>query len=395
MRILVISQYFWPENFRINELCKHLAKKNKLTVLTSKPTYPNSKLFEKTRNLKKFESIKIIRLPTYLRDQSNFSIILNYLSFIIFSVIYSIKFIFNSNFDKILVFGTSPPSGLLAAHIIRIFKKIPVYYWILDLWPETLNSVGFSKRNLIFIILEKFMNYSYSKCKFIFCQSKSIQSLISKKIRNKKKAIYFPSWSENLPLHKNQKLNKLINKRDFNIMFTGNIGQSQDFESVVNAAKILEEYRNIKWIIVGEGRFLYKLKLLINKKNLEKKFIFLGSQKLKYIKYLSSLSSCLLICLKKNKIFSITVPGKLSNYMECKKPILGMISGETKEIIEMSKSGYCCDAGDYKTFSKNILKLNKKTINQQLKIGYNGYIYSKKFFNKKILFRKFEKHLLI
>ncbi len=394
MRILVISQYFWPENFRINDLSKHLSKKNKVTVITGQPTYPHVQLFKHKKNIKKYGSIKIIRLPTFPRGNSNFSIILNYFSFIFFSVIYSVKLIIFSNFAKVIVFGTSPPSGLILAHIIRIFKKIPIYYWILDLWPETLISIGFTKKNFIYQILQKFMNYSYSRCKYIFCQSKSIKQIISKKKIHKHCAIYFPSWSENLPMYKSEKYKKLISKNNFNIMFTGNIGEAQDFKSIVKAANILKKEKNIKWIIVGTGRYQKKIKLLIYKLKLKKNFIFLGSKDPKYINYLSSLSDCLLVSLKGKKIFSMTVPGKLSNYMMCKKPILGMIDGETKNIIKTANCGYCCSAGNYKMLVKNIYKLKKKTKFQKLKLGMNGYNYCKKFFNKKSLLLKFEKYLV-
>jgi len=394
LRILVISQYFWPENFRINELCKYLSKKNKVTIVTSQPSYPHIQLFKNKKNIKKYGSIKIIRLPTFSRGDSNFSILLNYLSFITVSAIYSIKFIIKSNFEKVIVFGTSPPSGLILAHIIRIFKKVPINYWILDLWPETLISLGFKRDNFFYQILQKFMNYSYSKCQNIFCQSKSIKLAVSKKIIDRHRTIYFPSWSENLPTYKSEKYKKLISKDNFNIMFTGNVGESQDFESIIKAANILKKEKKIKWIIVGTGRYLNKIKLLISKLKLEENFIFLGHKDQKYIKYLSSLSDCLLISLKSSKIFSITVPGKLSNYMQSKKPILGMINGETKNIIKSANCGYCCSAGDYKMLTKNIYKLKRKSNFQKLKLGMNGYKYCNKFFNKNLLLQKFEKHLL-
>ena len=152
------------------------------------------------------------------------------------------------------------------------------------------------------------MNYSYSKCKNIFCQSQSIKLAVSKKIIDRNSVIYFPSWSENLPLYKAEKYKRLISKDNFNIMFTGNIGEAQDFESIVKAANILKKEKKIKWIIVGTGRYLKKIKLLISKLKLEKNFIFLGSKDRKNIKYLSSLSDCLLISLKSSKIFSITIP---------------------------------------------------------------------------------------
>lgn len=393
MNILIISQYFWPENFRINEITKHLSKKNKVTVLTGYPSYPQKKFFLKKKNLTKFGSVKIIRLPTFPRGNSNLSLILNYTSFLLSSIIFSLRFIIKSNFDRVIVFGTSPPSGLLAAHIIRIFKNVPIYYWILDLWPETLLGLGINKKNLFYIVLKKFMEYSYKNCEYIFCQSRSIENLIKKKINNSKKAIYFPSWSEDLPFNKRKNINKLIDKKNFNIMFTGNVGEAQDFNSIVKAAKILKK-QNIKWIIVGTGRFMKELKFLILREKIERNFIFLGSQEKKYINHIISFSDCLLITLKNTLIFSKTVPGKLSNYMISKKPIIGMISGDTKKIINLSKCGLCCNAGNYLKLSQNILILKKKSKKESIKLGKNGYKYAKKFFNREKLFQKFEKLLL-
>jgi glycosyltransferase involved in cell wall biosynthesis len=236
------------------------------------------------------------------------------------------------------------------------------------------------------------MDYSYKNCEYIFCQSRSIKNLIKKKINNQKKAIYFPSWSEDLPFNKRKNIHKLIDKKYFNIMFTGNIGEAQDFNSIIKAAKILKN-QNIKWVIVGTGRFIKKFKLLILREKIESSFIFLGPQEKKYINHIISFSDCLLISLKKNSIFSKTVPGKLSNYMISKKPIIGMISGDTKKLINQSKCGLCCNSGNYLKLSQNILRLKKQSKKQKTKLGKNGYKYAKKFFNKENLFKKFEKLL--
>lgn len=394
MNILVISQYFWPENFRINQLCKFLSKTKNVTVLTGKPSYPNSNLFLKLKKINRYGKINIIRIPTFPRGSNNISLFLNYFFFIIFSVFYSFLLSIRIKIDKIVVFGTSPPNGLIAAHIIRIIKKVPIYYWILDLWPNTLAGLGFSKKSFFYKMIDKFMNYNYKNCKYIFCQSNSIKKIISKKIKYKNSAIYFPSWCENLPFKKKTIFERKISNKNFNIMFTGNIGAAQDFESVIKSAKILKKNHLIKWIIVGSGRYNKKIKYLISVNKLKNNFLFITQQKPSYIKYLSSLSDCLLISLKKNSVFSKTIPGKLSNYMECKKPIVGMISGETNKIIKEAKCGLCCNSGDYKVLAKVILKMKNKTDSQRKIMGEKGYAYSKEYFNKKKILKKFEKSLL-
>ncbi len=391
MNILVISQYFWPENFRINELCKYLSKKKKITVLTSKPSYPNDQIYSKYKNIDNIGKVKIIRVPTISRGSNKITLILNYLFFIFFSILYSIKISITKKVDKVIVFGTSPPTGLISAHIIRIFKNADLHYWILDLWPNTISAFGYKKKSLIYQLIEKFMNYSYRKSKYVYCQSLSIQKIISKKTKTKNSAVYFPSWSEKLIKNKKkQSYRNTVSKNNFNIMFTGNIGQAQDFGSVVKAAKILKKIGNIKWIIVGSGRYKANLKNLIIKNNLEDNFTLIDHQKREYISYLVSLSDCLLISLKKKRVFSVTVPGKLSNYLNSSTPILGMIDGETKKIIEQSKGGIVCGSGEYKQLAKNVLKLYKKTSKQRKQMGKNGFNYSKMYFNQIKLLRLFD-----
>ena len=393
MNILVISQFFWPENFRINELCKHLSKKNKIIILTGRPSYPNKNIFSKFKKLDKYGKIEIIRVPTLSRGNNNLHLVLSYLSFIFLSTFYSLSLTFNKKIDKVIVFGTSPPNGLIAAHVLKIFKNIPIYYWILDLWPNTLAGLGVSKKNLFYRMINSFMNYNYKNCKYIFCQSISIKKIISRKTQFKNTAIYFPSWSEKLPFIKKKIFSKKLFNKKFKIMFTGNIGEAQDFQSVIEAAKILRN-ESIQWIIVGAGRFRNKIEYLVKKNKLDEKNLFIDQQKPIYINYLISLSDCLLITLKKSSVFSKTIPGKLSNYMDCKKPIIGMVDGETNNIINRSNCGFACKSGDYKNLSKNILKMSALKNEKRKLMGIRGYNYSIIHFNKSKLINMFEKFLL-
>tara|TARA_B100000787_G_C16194469_1_gene299749 strand:- start:400 stop:1584 length:1185 start_codon:yes stop_codon:yes gene_type:complete len=393
LNILVISQFFWPENFRINQLSRHLSKKNKVIVLTGKPSYPNKDIFLKFKKIDRYGKTKIIRVPTLPRGNNSLFLFLSYLSFIILSIFYALVISFNKRIDKIIVFGTSPPNGLIAAHILKIFKNIPIYYWILDLWPNTLAGLGISKKNVVYKIINTFMDYNYRNCRYIFCQSISIKNIISKKIELKDTLIYFPSWSEKLPFIKKKVLSKKISNKKFKIMFTGNIGEAQDFESIIKSAKILKN-ESIQWIIVGSGRYRAKIEYLIRKNNLIDCFVFIEHQKPIHIKYLISLSDCLLVTLKKSSVFSKTIPGKLSNYMDSKMPVIGMIDGETNNIINKSKCGFASKAGDYKHLAQIILKMRALHPKKRKLMGVKGYFYSSIHFNKNKLLNKFEKILL-
>ena len=337
MKILILTHYFWPENFKINELAEFLNKKNKITVLTGFPSYPNKELFNKTvkSKLYKYKNIEIIRVPIFKRKKNRFSIFLNYLSFLISLSTVGIVKLLNRKFDLILVFGTSPPSVMIPAIILSKIKKIKIAFWVLDLWPETLISMNIIKNKLILKIIEYYTSFIYNFSSLIFAQSKAFIRKIKNKCNNKKKIKYLPTWADDQLIGEIDRNNsKLFKKYFFYITFTGNIGEAQDFDNILNAAELIKNNDKIKWLIVGDGSKLEWLKKQIKKKELFDNFILTGHISKKQIPQILNKSDCLLVTLKKGGIDEFTVPGKLSNYMVSKKPILGMINGETLDIIK-------------------------------------------------------------
>ena len=393
MKLFFFTQYFWPENFRINELVKYFSK-NKLFVLTSNPSYPsknlfiNKKYFRKKLQLGNFE---IIRVPVFLRNVSNLSIFLNYISFFLSSLLIGIFKIYKKKFDIIFVFCPSPILNAIPAIIFKKLFKKKIILWVLDLWPDTVIDLKIVRSSYLIWFLRKLVSYIYNNSDLILAQSKSIKSEIKK--LTKTKCIYFPSWPEEFKKNKKNKAKEVISTNKLKILFAGNIGEAQSFETLIKCAKSMRYLNIVKWIIVGDGRWKKKLMHYIKINNLENQFQLISNVPLKKIDHFYNCADALYLSLKNNKTFRKTVPGKLQTYMSTGKPIIASISGEAKEIIIDSKCGYVSDAEDYKMLKKNIIKFSKLKRYKKLILGKNGKKYSDKNFSKKQILKGLEKEI--
>ena len=202
MKILVISHYYWPENFKINDLVNFLSKKNKVTVLTGYPSYPNKDIFRKINIRKNFKNIEVLRVPIFKRGNSKFSIFFNYLSYLISLSTIGLIRLTKKNYDLILVFGTSPPTVMIPAILVAKLKKIKIAFWVLDLWPETLTSMNIIKNKLLIKMIRYYVKYIYNCSDLIFAQSKAFVYQIKKYCKNKNKIIYYPTWSNSIKRNK-------------------------------------------------------------------------------------------------------------------------------------------------------------------------------------------------
>ena len=386
MRILIISQYFWPENFRINEISEFLKKENiEVDVLTGSPNYPEGKIFKDFKDnpdkYNNYNGTRIFRVPIIPRGSGSlFSLFFNYSSFLISSITIGSFKLRKNKYDYILTFGTSPITVALTSLFFSKIKNARTIIWVLDLWPDILKDLNIITNKFMLNLLSKITNYTYRSHDTILAQSESFLKQI---IKHNKNTIYFPSWPETIKINElnneleDIKLDKF--KNYFKIVFTGNIGQAQDFDRIIKLAKILKE-ENVIFIIVGKGRkfeYFEKIKLLDNIDNI----IFMGNYPLEKMCYFHEIADALILTLNSGDALNKTIPGKLSTYMMAGKPIIGVIDGEAKNIINVSKSGICLDLSDDKYIEKikTFVNLDK----QELKIlGNNANTYAVKFFNK-------------
>ena len=399
LKILIVTQYFWPENFKINDLVFYLAEKGyQANVLTGIPNYPKGKYFKgygifKNKNQLK-DNVLINRVIATPRGRSSrLLLLINYISFVISA---SIKILFLKNkYDLIFIYEPSPITVAIPAILLKKISKTPIILWVTDLWPESI--IATIKLNKFFkkitnSTINPLVKWIYNNSDKILVTSKGFISSIQNKIKEKNKIEFFPQWAEDIfkPSINKKELPITIPNNSFKVMFAGNIGEAQDFPSILKAAKLLRK-NNIHWIILGDGRKKSWVKNKIKEYNLENFFHMLGSFPLEEMPNYYASSDAMLFSLKNEYIFSITIPAKVQSYLACGKPILAMVNGEASNIIKNSNSGMVCNSGDYKSLANNILFLSQKTKKELAEMSDNSLKCYKNNFDREMLFTRLEK----
>ncbi|MFN0290498.1 glycosyltransferase family 4 protein [Pedobacter helvus] len=393
MHILFVSQYFYPEVFKGNDIVFDFVKKgHQVTVLTGKPNYPKGKFFEGYSFFNKKEEIiygaKIIRTPIFPRGNGRgLSIILNYLSFVFFSY-FTCLFRIREKYDLIFVQQLSPVTMALPGLWIKRRQKIPLYLWVLDLWPESLVANSNFKSGVIIGIIEKLVKKIYNASDIILISSKYFRKAILDRCDDKnKKIVYFPNWAEDVFTNPKKATAQIPQMpKGFNIVFAGNVGDSQDFESVLKAAELTRNLP-INWLIIGDGRALSWIRSEIETKKLDRIYV-LGAFPLETMPIFFSKADAMLVSLKDIPIFALTVPAKVQAYLASGKVILGMLNGEGNILINESKTGIAVNSGDYRALAEASTKLvnlepSKIRIMEENSINYyNEHFAKEKLFNQ-------------
>ena len=392
MRILIVSQYFYPENFKINDIAFFLKSKEfDVTVLTSKPNYPEGKFFKGynffNKNTEIINGVKIIRVPTIPRlNGGALGMILNYLSFLFFGFF---VFLFKIKNKYDLVFATllTPATSLLPMIWIKRRFKIPVILWVLDLWPDSFYANTGFRINLVSKLIEKISDQVYNNADSIFISSNYFRKPIIKRLNSTKRFSFFPNWAEDIFYNKikNTSLDQFTYPEGFNIVFTGNIGESQGFEDIVEAAK-MTSHTSINWILIGDGRKRDWIKSQIEDHNIKNIYIP-GRYPMELMPSYFSLADSLLITLKKDEVFSNTLPAKLQPYLTSGKPILGNLSGEGLDIIQNNSIGLACDPGNPAQLANLAIEMSLFTKTKISEIKKNCLDLNENIFNKKEIFK--------
>jgi len=388
LKVLIITQYFWPENFRVNDVVLFLKKKNiDVDILTGYPNYPDGVLFkefkEEPLKYSNYNGAKVFRIPIYLRrDSSKINLFINYISFIFSAIIFGYFDLRKKKYDIIFSFATSPITSSIPGIFYAKINKCKNFIWVLDLWPDIIKELKIINNNLIYKIFSAGVLKIYKAYDVVLVQSKSFLNIL-KNYNLNFKLEYFPAWNELDSSDKNIKdsiteFNPLDGK--LNIVFTGNIGEVQNFENVIETALILKKNQNIRWIIVGSGRNLETLIKICRHKKINNIF-FLGQKDKSLMAYYHSIADILFLSLKSGKAISSTIPGKLQTYLNANKFILGFIDGEAKHLIEESGLGMAVDPDKPELLAKTILKLENNRSLLHIK-HEKGSVYLNNNFNK-------------
>lgn len=395
--ILVISQYFFPENFRINDICQEWIKKGyKVTVITGIPNYPEGKFYKGYNFFKKraenYNGIEIIRLPIIPRGSSKITLILNYFSFVVSGFIWSQ--LSRLKPDYVFIFEVSPMTQALPGVWFAKRKNIPCYIYVQDLWPENVEIVtGITSKKVINPI-GRMVDYIYLNCNRIFTTSRSFVESIAKRGVEFEKLAYWPQYAEETNVDVNYKEKK---QDALSIVFTGNLGEAQGLSQLIPLAKKLKHlnYNNkIHFTLVGEGRFKSQLVKLTHDEDIDDMFTFIGRVPSVDVPLILKSHDVALLSLSPNPLFDMTIPAKLQTYLSVGMPILGFVNGESKEIINESNSGLVASLNDIDGQIEHILTFLMSSEDEMLLYRKRAKEYAEEHFNKLTLLSLMDTYFL-
>ncbi len=396
--ILVISQYFYPEQFRINDICQEWINRGyKVTVITGIPNYPQGEFYDgydydhnRTEN---WNGIDIIRLPIKPRKEGKLNLSLNYLSF----VIEGYKWVQRTNIkaDKVFIYEVSPMTQALVG--VQYAKKFKAncYIYVTDLWPENVEVV-LGVHNKIFLgSIGTMVDYIYKHCSIIFTSSKSFINKINARGVNKEKIVFWPQYAEEFYQKREKKDNIGIpDDGNVNLTFAGNLGTAQGLDVLIGAASELKKCDvYVRFNIIGNGRYEDELKKHITDKNVNEYFNFIPRQPAESIPEYFAWSDAALITLSKSEVYAMTIPAKTQSCFACGMPVLVSADGEVQEIVNEAQCGFCSDSEDVLGLVENIKHFIDLNYEQRNQMSKNAIDYYNKHFNKKMLMDEMEAYL--
>lgn len=401
MRLLVVSQYFWPENFRINDLVAEMVRRgHAVTVLTGWPNYPDGRIFEAYRQnpeqYASFEGARVVRVPLVPRGSGGIRLIMNYFTFALSASVLGPWKLRGQLFDAILVYEPSPITVGLPGAVMRAVKRAPMALWVLDLWPETLKAVGVVKSGGLLWLVGQLVAFIYRRCDLILAQSKSFIPQIRGYAGQDRRIAYFPSWAESVfdgaAVAAAPEVS--VAPGSFTVMFAGNIGEAQDFPAILAAAQALKEHPHIRWLIVGDGRLSEWVAREITARGLANCVKLLGRHPVERMPSFFLHAGALLVSLKDEPIFAMTIPGKLQSYLAAGIPVIAMLNGEGAELVAEAGAGLACSAGDSAGLAQAVLRISKMRAEERLAMGQRGKALYAREFERQILLNRLEGWML-
>ena len=394
MKVLVVTQYFWPEEFRVNDLVMRLKSSgHQIEVLTGIPNYPKGQIFTEYSKapdrFTNYHGIKVHRVRHILRGTGGIFLILNYLTFAFIASLFVIFKLRKRDYQLVFAVQLSPVTAVIPAIIAARINKIKLITWVLDLWPDILGALGKLKSKFWLALIKSVSSWIYNKSDLLLITSQGFKTRMLEYGVADQKIIYFPQWIEQ-KLLKPGNLDPSITAEicsNFNslkdktkIVFTGNIGESQNFQAVVRAMSLLNPQDKIVLIVVGDGRKLEATKKLAVKLHVEHAIVFLGRFNLDYMSTVMSKADALLLPLGDDRLFELTLPGKTQTYLYAGKPIIGILNGEGAKIINDAKAGLVVPAGNAEALAKTFELFSKSSEAEREEWGRNGRKYAEEYF---------------
>ncbi len=396
MRILVVTQYFWPEEFFINDLVLSLrAMGHDIEVLTGLPNYPTGQFFEgygyRGPYRQEYQGIPIWRSPLIPRaNGAGWRLGINYLSFAVSACIRGLLAC-SRRFEAVLVFEVSPITVGIPARMMKFISGAKMFFWVQDLWPDSLKAAGGIRSERLLSWAGNLTRWIYRGADCILIHSRAFRDHVIKTGANGDCVHYFPEWAEDLyrPIALPAEApERRLMPTGFRIMFAGNLGEAQDLETILAAAELTRS-SSIRWLIVGDGRRAAWLREEAQRRELTKVHL-LGRYPKEKMPSFFSLADVMLVSLKKEPIFSMTLPTKVQAYLACGKPLLASVDGEVSRIVQEAEAGITVPAESPQELAMAAMKFTTLGPEQLQTMGLNARRYYESHFSRNFLLSRLD-----
>lgn len=399
MNILVVTQYYWPENFRVNDLVEALvARGHRVTVLTGLPNYPGGTFFEGYGCTGPYREehggASVVRVPLVPRGGGGrIRLALNYLSFTLAASLLA-PLRLGRGFDVIFVHEPSPVTVGLPAIVMKWLTGAPIVFWVLDLWPESVAATGAVRSPRVLGWITGLVRFIYRHCGRILVSSRGFIPKVLAAGVEEGKIRYFPNWAEPLygPRPRTTPPPAPL-PEGFRLMFAGNVGAAQDFPAILDAAQRLKAESRIHWVILGEGRMLDWVRDEVARRDLAATFHLLGQHPASSMPAFFAHADAMLVSLTDDPVFALTVPAKVQAYLACGRPILAMLDGEGARVVQGARAGLVCPPGNGAALAQAVLALACMNEAERERFAASGLACSRAEFDRSALMDRLEQVL--
>lgn len=390
MKILVVTQYFYPETFRVNDLSTELAERgHEVDVLTAYPQYPQCRIYDgygfNKPYQKTWNGVNINRVKVHPRGKTPFGLLYNCYGYVRQAGKWASKC--KNKYDAVYVLGNSPVTSCLPALKYKEKFGTPVYFNLQDLWPDNVEHVMGVRNKLVLGFIDKIVDKIYNGSDKILCSSKSFVRNLTERGVAEEKLVFWPQFC-NQPQLDGAVKPDCYDDDYFNVTFTGNVGEAQGLDLLLDAAKLLRD-KPVRWFIVGDGRAKKRLENRVKEENLEGSIVFTGKVSEGEANRYVGFADCAYLSFANNPVFDMTIPAKLQTYLACGTPVLAAAGGESAEIVNVNKCGIAVNR-EPESVADAVLNMMAMGAEKREEIKCNCKNYFNSNFSKKIVVDKFE-----
>jgi len=401
MKLLILSQYFWPENFRINDVVEGLTERgHAVTVYTGIPNYPSGRYFSGYGFLgplrERYKAAEVRRAPLIARGGgSGVRLALNFLSHAFFATLLA-PWLARGRFDAILVYEPSPMTIGIPARVLRALKRAPLLFWVQDLWPESLSATGAIKSRALLGVVDRLIKWIYRGCDRVLVQSEAFIPSVEAHGVPRSRIRYLPNSAENFyrrlePSVQDAEAREL--PKGFRVMYAGNIGAAQDFPTILAAAELVKHESAIHWVVIGDGRMRSWVEEEVRRRGLQASVHLLGPRPPERMPRYFAHADVLLATLRREPIFAYTIPSKIQAYIACGKPVIAALEGEGGRNIREAGAGWVVPPENPQALADAVIAASRLARSELSSMGERGEAWFRVHFERDKLLSRLEAEL--